>query len=119
MHYSERVVQEISENGRASAEQESTSWRRDACGAWIRRDHYGTAQSEFGWEIENISVAGTGESEHLRPCAPARMAKAPRASAEHLVNRQRDFEDDQSDDIPLEAQRMPTLDEVEQFLGGS
>ena len=28
--------------------------RKDACGAWILREHYGSRESFFGWEIDHI-----------------------------------------------------------------
>jgi hypothetical protein len=73
MQYSEQIVQEVWEKGRATADEDRSLWRRDACGAWIRRDHYRGVQSEFAWKIENISGGGTEALENLRPfnCANA------------------------------------------------
>lgn len=31
-----------------------TQIKKDACGAWIRRDAYGNHESPFGWEIDHI-----------------------------------------------------------------
>lgn len=28
--------------------------RKDACGAWIFKEHYGLKDSEFGWEIDHV-----------------------------------------------------------------
>lgn len=28
--------------------------RKDACGAWIIKEHYGLKDSEFGWEIDHV-----------------------------------------------------------------
>ena len=29
-------------------------FRKDACGAWIIREHYGDKESPFGWEVDHI-----------------------------------------------------------------
>ena len=29
-------------------------WRRDPCGALIKRDDYGNRSSEYGWEIDHV-----------------------------------------------------------------
>jgi len=67
MQYTELIVQQVWEKGRATAVDDRTLWRRDACGAWIRLDHYGRADSEFGWRIEDISSGGPEALENLRP----------------------------------------------------
>ena len=28
--------------------------RKDACGAWIFKDHYGLRDSAFGWEVDHV-----------------------------------------------------------------
>lgn len=28
--------------------------RKDVCGAWILKEHYGLKDSEFGWEIDHV-----------------------------------------------------------------
>lgn len=43
--------------------------RKDACGAWIRRDMYLVRSSEYGWEIDHIfplSKGGTTRKENVR-----------------------------------------------------
>ena len=65
--HSERIVQEVWAKGRATADADPNLWRKDACGAWMRRDHYGRAQSEFAWKIENVSAGGFETPESLRP----------------------------------------------------
>ena len=73
MEFSEQIVQQVWEKGRATADQDRSIWRKDECGAWIRREHYGRTPSEFAWKIENISAGGPGTLDNLRPfnCANA------------------------------------------------
>lgn len=43
-------------------------WRKDEYGAWIYRPDYGKRQSEFGWEICDLSAGrGAGGIAALRP----------------------------------------------------
>lgn len=45
-------------------------WRKDVCGAWIYRGHYGRKDSEYGWVIEHIiplSEGGTDDVSNLTP----------------------------------------------------
>ncbi len=49
MQLTEEQIQAIWEKARATLEHEPDIWRKDACGAWIHRDHYGARASEFGW----------------------------------------------------------------------
>lgn len=66
MEYTEQVIQQVWEHGRAIGELDANEWRQDQCGAWIRRDQYEHTQSEYGWQIHSLS-AGDVAPEHLRP----------------------------------------------------
>lgn len=63
----ERMVEEVWQHGRAMPEADATLWRQDACGAWMMREHFGHAQSEYGWKIERVVPGGAGDSSLLRP----------------------------------------------------
>lgn len=71
MEYSEGLIQDVWEKARATGDQDRGTWRKDECGAWMRREHYGRTQSEFGWKIENVS---DGEPETLRNLRPFNCA---------------------------------------------
>ncbi|HEY0918260.1 hypothetical protein [Devosia sp.] len=66
MAFSEKLVQEAWERARASADQDPSVWRLDECGAWMRREHYGRENSEFGWKVEITSAGGPETIENLR-----------------------------------------------------
>ncbi|MBS1188836.1 MAG: hypothetical protein H6R10_628 [Rhodocyclaceae bacterium] len=66
MEFSAEMVQQVWDKARANADQNPDTWRRDECGAWIRREHYGRQDSEFGWRIENVSVGGPNTVDNLR-----------------------------------------------------
>lgn len=67
MAYSEELVQQIWEKARVLPSHDASEWRQDECGAWLRRDAYHHAQSEYGWVIVNTSLGGEEVVENLRP----------------------------------------------------
>ena len=69
MAFDDETVQAAWEKGRATSNMEATSWRKDECGAWMRREHYGNENSEYGWKIESVAP-GPGapdDVDSLRP----------------------------------------------------
>lgn len=47
----------------------SAQFRKDACGAWIIRSHYGQRDSIYGWEIDHVypqSMGGGDDVVNLR-----------------------------------------------------
>ena len=67
MSFNEASIEQVWEKGRALSTRDSNHWRQDECGAWMSREQYGNAASEFGWKIENVSAGGDDSAEHLRP----------------------------------------------------
>jgi len=63
----ERLVEDVWQHGRVMSEADGSMWRQDACGAWMMREHFGRADSEFGWKIEKTAPEGDGVSGRLRP----------------------------------------------------
>ncbi len=44
-------------------------WRKDNCGAWMRRSSYG-ACTEYGWEIDHVYPKSKGGSDRLENLQP-------------------------------------------------
>lgn len=61
------LVEAVWTHGRAVPEADAAHWRQDACGAWIRREHFGRHESEFGWKMARIDAGGADSAENLRP----------------------------------------------------
>jgi hypothetical protein len=66
MAFSEEIVQRVWDSARAMSGRDPTEWRKDECGAWMRRSHYQSEASEFGWKIEDLSAGGEPGIEQLR-----------------------------------------------------
>ncbi len=66
MGFDEKLVQSVWEKGRVAPDQDPDVWRKDQCGAWIKRPFYGDRSSEFGWEIDYITPGGPAEPANLR-----------------------------------------------------
>ena len=66
MTYSEAMVEEVWKKAQAFSGRDRNHWRKDQCGAWIARDQYDNATSEFGWKIAAVSPEPSGQIENLR-----------------------------------------------------
>ncbi|MGD8524876.1 MAG: hypothetical protein PVJ63_01410 [Thioalkalispiraceae bacterium] len=66
MKYSQEIVQAVWEKARGMNDHDASEWRKDECGAWIRRDQYGKEVSEFGWKIEAVTAEESPTVENLR-----------------------------------------------------
>lgn len=70
MAFSEKVIQQVWEIATVVPNNDPNVFRKDQCGAWIKRSEYGNRQSSFGWEIDHItplSKGGGDELSNLRP----------------------------------------------------
>ena len=67
MRVDDETIARVWQHARAFTELSADLWRKDECGAWMRREHYGREDSEFGWRIVNISAGGPDAPENLRP----------------------------------------------------
>jgi hypothetical protein len=67
MPYDHETMDKVWQHGRVMTDLDPALWRKDECGAWMRREHYERPSSEFGWKIVNISIGGPDTVENLRP----------------------------------------------------
>ena len=54
MAFSEQQIQNICNRATKVEGYDASSFRKDACGAWIIRDKYGDSDSRYGWVIDHI-----------------------------------------------------------------
>jgi len=62
---SDLLVEQVWQKGEIVPNYDKHAYRKDCCGAWMIRDHYGNRQSKYGWEIDHISPASLGGSNDL------------------------------------------------------
>lgn len=67
MTFDNETIERVWRSGRAIAERHAGRWRKDQCGAWICREHYGNRHSEFGWKILRIAAPVDDADDELRP----------------------------------------------------
>lgn len=67
MGFSDQVIQQIWEKARAMADRDSSKWRHDQCGAWIKRDAYEQEHSDYGWAIRNMTLGESKKLEDMHP----------------------------------------------------
>lgn len=67
MSFNEETVQEVWEKGKTVSNNDPDVWRKDKCGAWIKRTEHGNRDSQYGWEIDHISPGGSDNLSNLRP----------------------------------------------------
>lgn len=58
MSYTDETIQAVWEKAKSVDDNESTIWRKDECGAWIQRTMYSDRNSQYGWEIDQVSPQG-------------------------------------------------------------
>lgn len=67
MAFDEKIIREVWQKGAIVEGNNPSIWRKDECGAWIYRAHYGMRDSQYGWEIDHISPGGSDDISNLRP----------------------------------------------------
>ncbi len=66
MAFSKQIVQKVWEKGRVVPGKDPDELRKDECGAWVKRNHYGNRKSNYGWEIDHITAGGSEDLTNLR-----------------------------------------------------
>jgi len=70
MAFSEDIIQKVWIKGTVVPNNNPNEWRKDQCGVWIGRKFYGNRDSQYGWEIDHITLESEGGSEELSNLRP-------------------------------------------------
>ena len=53
-HFAPATIEYVWEKGKSVIGFNPNIWRKDVCGAWMKRTDYGNINSVYGWEIDHI-----------------------------------------------------------------
>lgn len=68
--FTQEIIDYVWEKANVDVVNNPDEFRKDKCGAWIRKADYGNTDSEYGWEIDHskpIEAGGTDDPENLQP----------------------------------------------------
>ena len=101
MAFDDKTITAVWEKGWVMDAQNPDLWRKDQCGAWIRKDQYEKEDSEFCWKIINISPGGDDSLDNLSPFHRDNDFSIPNGQAQCRVKADRaDHEPEQQLDAP-------------------
>ena len=65
--HSKEFLDAVWAKGTVVSGNDPTVWRKDQCGAWIRRSLHGNCYNQYGWEVDRISPGGPYTIGNCRP----------------------------------------------------
>ncbi len=63
--FSEETIQNVWNKASVVDGFDSAAIRKDSCGAWIIRNHYGQRDSDYGWEIDHVFPEALGGGDDI------------------------------------------------------
>jgi hypothetical protein len=64
------VVEAVWRKGQVVAGNDPAVFRKDACGAWMKRSDYGNTESQYGWEVDHIVPVARGGADDYSNLQP-------------------------------------------------
>ena len=69
-NYSDSDIETVWKKGSVASNNDPGVFRKDQCGAWIKRSEYGNRGSKYGWEIDHITPVSSGGGDSLSNLRP-------------------------------------------------
>ena len=68
--FSPATVEAVWQKGAPIPNYDARLWRRDVCGAVMRRDQHGNTSSQHGWEVDHMLPVARGGRDELSNLQP-------------------------------------------------
>jgi len=68
--FDKSTEQRVWEKGQIIPGEDANTWRKDVCGAKMKRTDYGNVNSIYGWEIDHIKPKSKGGTDHMDNLQP-------------------------------------------------
>ena len=68
--FPEAIINAVWMKGTVVPGQDARQYRKDACGAWMRRDLHGDTSNDMGWEVDHVVPVARGGSDDLSNLQP-------------------------------------------------
>ena len=68
-NWSDNQINQVWEKAQIVENYDKDVWRKDKCGAWIKKTLHGS-QSSYGWEVDHIYPKDKGGSDRLNNLQP-------------------------------------------------
>lgn len=72
--FASQAIHAVWQRGVVVAGYDAAAWRKDACGAWIKRTDFGLTTSAYGWEVDHVLPVALGGGDQLANLQPLQWA---------------------------------------------
>ena len=70
MSFIQETIDAVWEKATISSDNDKNVFRKDMCGAWIKKEKYGNRDHRYGWEIDHIKPKANDGDDNLSNLRP-------------------------------------------------
>ena len=67
--FSQATINAVWNKGQIVSGQDPTIYRKDSCGVWMAKAHYGTT-GDYGWEVDHVKPVARGGTDDVNNLQP-------------------------------------------------